>query len=127
MTALRKIVVVQACAIVALLTAAAAMAVYGALDALLRPTPLISPFAAAKLGFSYTAAFGLVPVVLYGAPGYLLLLRRGIASWPFVWLLGAAPGILLLPFHLSFGIIALLCGAVVSSVTHLQCRRLRPN
>ncbi|WP_460457169.1 hypothetical protein [Arenimonas alkanexedens] len=127
MTILRQLMIVEASALLALLAVAGAMAAYGAADSVLHSNAILDPAASAKLGFGYTAIIGLLPAVLYGAPGYVGLLRHNRARWPYVLMLGVLPGVLLLPFELSLGFFAVLCGAAVSLVTHFLCRRLRPN
>jgi hypothetical protein len=127
MSALRQFIVVELVAIAALLLVASGMAAYGAIDSISHHNSLIDPRSSAWLGFGYTLMIGAVPVIFLGAPIYLGLLRRGSANWTNVLILGVMPGLLLLFVAGGIGLWAMLCGMVVAFITHLACRRLRPN
>ena len=127
MSSLRQFIVVELVSIATLLLVASGMAAYGAIEAMLHDNAMIDPRGSAWLVFAYTAMIGAVPVIFLGAPIYLALLRRGSANWFNVLILGITPGLLLLLVAGGLGLWAMLCGAVVASVTHLACRRLGPN
>ena len=127
MATLRRLVFVELVAVGSLLLVAGAMAAYGAVDSVRHANSLIDPWGSAWLGFAYTVAFGLLPVVLFGAPVYSVLLSRGKASWPTAVGLGVVPGLLLLLVAGGLGVWAIVCGLVASCLTHLVCRRLGPN
>jgi len=98
------------------------MAAYGAIDATSSPG-LFSPAASAQIGFFGTLLFGVAPVTLFGAPAYVYLARRGLATWRVVALVALAPVALLLFIDMGLAIIALLCGSTVAGLTHLICIR----
>ena len=127
MSVFRQLLFVEAVALLALLVVAAAMAAYGAIDSLSHINSLLDPLASAKLGFAYTLAFGGLPVALIGAPGYVALLRKQLARWPYVLALGAVPGVAALPLGLSLSFLAIICGSAVALLTHLMCHWLGPN
>ena len=123
----RQFLAVEAAALVSLLIVAGGMAVYGAVDSSMHANSLLDPASSAQLGFGYTAVFGLVPVLLLGAPAYFILLRQGIARWYYAFLLGVLPGCLALAFDPFLGIWSMICGSTVALLTHFMCRRLGPN
>jgi hypothetical protein len=127
MQTLRQLLYVWASALTALLVVAGALAAYGAAQSALASSAVLDPAASAQVVFAYTAIIGLLPALLIGAPGYVGLLRYNLARWPYVFLLGVLPGILVLAFEPSLGFLAIMCGAAVSLLTHVICRRLRPN
>jgi hypothetical protein len=73
---------------------------------------------AAALTFQVAFLVGLIPVAIYGAPLYTWLQRKHLLTWPRVVILGALPGVVLVPFEWSFGAVAVPCGVAVSSLTH---------
>ena len=83
---------------------------------------VFSPWASAKLVFLYTFVFGTLPILLFGAPLYVALHRRGKTNWPVVVALGVLPGVALLGFALGLGLWAILVGAIVAAMTHIICR-----
>ena len=127
MSLFRQLILVEAAALLALLIVALGMGGYGAIDSLRHDNSLLDPLASIEIVFAYTVILGLLPVVVVGAPGYLALLRHNRANWPYVILLGVAPGLLALPFGAWTGFLAIVCGAAVATLTHLMCRRLGPN
>ena len=127
MPLLRQFLVVELVSIAVLVLVAAAVGAYGVVDSVSHANSLVGPGSSAWLGFAYTVAIGTLPVVVVGAPIYLVLLRRGSANWINVVALGGAPGVLLLFLVGGLGIWAMVCGVAVASVTHLICRRLGPN
>ena len=127
MRILRQLLIVELAALLALLVVAGAMSAYGAVDAARHADSLLSPAASAKILFGYTLIIGFTPVVVIGAPGYVVLLRKHLARWPYALFLGMLPGLLVLPFELSLGFWAIICGAAVALLTHVMCRRLGPN
>jgi hypothetical protein len=127
MTIIRQLIGVEFAALAALLAVSAAMAVYGAVDSTIHTSSLLGPSSAAQTVFGYTTILGFVPALLFGAPGYLILVRRNLARWPYILLLGAAPGLLALAFDTTLGFFAIICGVSVAFLTHFVCRRLGPN
>ena len=127
MAAFRKLLVIEACSIGALLFVSSLMAVGGVFDSVLRTNSLVRPADSALIGFVYTAVFGFLPVVLIGAPGYLVLLRYNFARLKYVLLLGITPGVFAVFFHPSLGLWAIVCGALMASITHFIYRKLGPN
>jgi len=112
----------EAIALVALFVAASLMAAYGAIDAIRSPG-MFSPAGSAQIGFFGTLIFGVAPVTLFGAPAYVYLSRRGLATWRLVALVALAPVAMLLFVDVGLAIIALLCGSTVAGLTHLVCSR----
>src|SRR5438132_3350812 len=55
--------------------------------------PLPSPQDFAKAYFVYTLMFGVLPVVLFGAPLYALASETNKASWWLAAIIGVTPGI----------------------------------
>lgn len=124
MTVFRHLIVVELVSVASLLLVAGAVAAYGATDSASHSNSLIDPGSSARIVFVYTALIGIVPVIFVGAPIYLLLLRRGAASWLNLLMLGVTPGIILLFVAGGLGFWAILCSAVVASLVHLTCRKL---
>lgn len=110
----------------ALLICAVLMGVYGFIESYLwslKGTKLmIAPLDAARLVFGYATIIGLVAVVFYGAPAYALLRHRCLASWPAVAIVGAVPGVAVLPFD-SVGVWLLGGGVTVACITHFLSAR----
>ena len=127
MSLLRQLLVVAATAFAALLLVAGAMATVAAVDSATNSNALLSSKSAATVTFGYTVILGILPALLFGAPGYVLLLRKGLARWYYALALGALPGAIALPFDSNLGFWAIACGSVVALATHLVCRRLGPN
>ena len=74
--------------------------------------------------FQVAFLIGLAPVMIYGAPTYAWMQQRRVLTWPRVVFLGALPGILSLPFALTFGLVALASGVAVSCVTHVLSKQV---
>ena len=127
MKILKQLIAVELSAFASLLVVAMAMAAYGAMNLTLHPSRWLTPAASAQIFFGYTAVIGAAPALLLGSPAYLFLVHRNLARWPYVLLLGAAPGLLALVFDIALGFIAISCGAAVALLTHFICRRLGPN
>jgi hypothetical protein len=127
MSAFRLVLVVSTAALSALLIVAGAMAGVAAMDSATHSNALLSPASAASVTFGYTLILGVLPVLLVGVPGYLILLHRGIARWHYALALGVVPGLVALPFGANLAIWATVCGGAVAMLTHLACRRLGPN
>ena len=112
----------------ALLICAVLMGVYGFVESYLLALEgkklLIAPLDAARLVFSYAGIIGLVAVVFYGAPAYALLRHRFRASWPAVAVVGAAPGIAVLPFD-TLGAWLTVGGVAVAGLTHFLSARTK--
>ena len=127
MKILRQLLFVEISGLLSLLIVAGGMSLYGAADSARYADSLLSPAESSKLLFGYTLIIGFLPVVFIGAPGYVLLLRKRLARWPYALSLGALPGLLVLAFEPSLGFWAITCGAVVALLTHVMCRHLGPN
>ena len=127
MTVFRQLIVVELVSVASLLLVAAAMAAYGAIDSASHANSLIDPAGSAWIAFGYATIIGAIPVILIGAPIYLLLLRRGAANWLNVMMLGVIPGVILLFVAGGLGFWAILCGAAIASLVHMGCRKLGPN
>lgn len=110
----------------ALLICAVLIGVYGFVESYLWSLEgkklLIAPLDAAQLGFGYAGIIGLVAVVFYGAPAYAFLRYRLHVSWPAVVVIGAAPGVAVLPFD-SIGVWLIVGGVVVACLTHFFSAR----
>ena len=89
---------------------------------------LFSPSGAAALVFGYTLIIGFLPVVLFGAPLYALLLSTGRASFLAAVGIGIAPGLGLYFVAWDLGAMAAIGGVFVALCTHAACTiRLRFN
>jgi hypothetical protein len=71
----------------------------------------------------YFFAFGLVPILIFGAPTYAWLMQRKWATWWSALLVGFLPGTIILPLDLSIAVYALVSGGVISLLTHLVIGR----
>jgi hypothetical protein len=71
----------------------------------------------------FAMMFGFLPALLYGAPLYAWLRRRGYANVATAILLGALPGLVMLPFTSEWGGAVLTYGIGVSLCTHLIASR----
>jgi len=71
----------------------------------------------------FAMMFGFLPALLYGAPLYAWLRRRGYANVLTASVLGAVPGLLLLPANPEWGWALLTYGIGVSLCTHLIAAR----
>jgi len=118
MSVFRQFLVVIAAVVVALTLVAGVLASI----AVISPdhgTAFLNP----QLIFNATIFFGAPLVLLLGAPAYFVLLRKGQARWYYVLTLGVIPGLVLLLMDTMLGVFAVVCGGIVSLVTHLACRR----
>lgn len=110
----------------ALLICAVLMGVYGFVESYLWSLEgkklLIAPLDAARLVLSYAGIIGLVAVVFYGAPAYAFLRHRLRASWRAVIVVGAAPGVAVLPFD-NIGVWLIVGGVAVACLTHFLSAR----
>ena len=86
-------------------------------------TPISDRVNGAVFLFLLFFAFGFLPVLLYGIPVYLYLLRHDWAKWWSVALAGMLPGVAILPMELSLGGYALVAGSAVSLLTHASIAR----
>ena len=127
MKIVRQLLVVGATAFAALVSIAALMAIFAAVDSAISSKPLLSPRSAATITFGYTVLIGTLPALLFGAPAYVLLLQKGHARWQYAIALGALPGLAILPFDPNLGFWATTCGIFVALVTHAIVHRLGPN
>lgn len=73
------------------------------------------------------AIFGLLPAILYGAPVYALLSRRGLANYSSSAAIGVAPGLLALVLAPGWGWFVMLFGACVAIATHRIARHRLSN
>ncbi len=128
MTFLTKLWRAEVAGLAALLICAVLMGAYGFVESYLWSLEgkklLIGPIDAARLVFSYAGIIGFVAVVFYGAPAYALLRHRLRASWPAVVIVGAAPGVAILPFD-SIGVWLIVGGIAVACLTHALSARFR--
>jgi hypothetical protein len=60
-------------------------------------------------------------VALYGAPAFTALAVRGRATWPYVLLLGAAPGLAGFFYHWAAGLLLLAFGVPIAAVVRRVC------
>jgi hypothetical protein len=117
----------EAAAIVALLITAGVMAAYGAVHAIRSPG-MIGPAGVAQLAFQATLIYGVVPVTAFGAPCYVWLSRRGLATWRSIFLVALAPAAPLVLMDMNLALMALLCGSTIAGLTQCACRKwVRPN
>ena len=70
----------------------------------------------------FAGFIGLLPALLYGAPIYAWLSYKDHANTLSAILIGAVPGVAMLPFEPSFSLFVLLFGVCVSLATHLLVR-----
>ena len=128
MDSIRLFVRVEATAALSLLLASTVMAALGAALFLGSPgTAFQGSGDAAAFYFTSTFLFGVIPAVALGGPIYFFFLKQREPRWLYVILLGVTPGLLLFPFDVLLGTLAIVCGLLVASLTHLGCRRLGPN
>lgn len=125
MDRIRLFIRVEATAVLSLLLAATLMAALGAAPFGNPGTAFAGPADAATFYFTSTLLIGAVPAIALGGPLYFLLLRQGEPRWFYVVLIGVMPGLAFLPFDHLLGTMAVLCGLLVASLTHLACRRIR--
>jgi hypothetical protein len=118
MSNLRRFAVIEACVLIALVAASAAMGTIGGLDALRVDSSMVSPRDSAALLFAYTVTIGLMPALLLGGPAYFSLLYLRKASWLSVIITGAVPGLSLFAFEASIAPWAALGGVLVATFTH---------
>ena len=127
MKIVRQLLVVGATSCAALVSIAALMAIFAAVDSANSSNALLSPRSAATITFGYTVLIGTLPALLFGAPAYVLLLQKGHARWQYAIALGALPGLAILSFDPNLGFWATTCGIFVALVTHAVVHRLGPN
>ena len=88
-----------------------------------------SNFAAGWAGGFFISMFafmlGFFPAFIYGAPAYAALLYRGYANYVTATLIGALPGLVLLPFDKELGFLFIIYGVPVALCTHLIAIRHR--
>jgi len=122
MNFLEKLLRAEVIGLVALLICVILMGVYGFLESyvwsLQGKKLLIEPLDAGWLVFKAAGAIGLVVVLFFGAPVYALLSYKHVASWWTVILVGAVPGVGILPFETGLGSWFVICGIVVACITH---------
>ena len=124
MTFLQRLWRSELVALGALLICAVFVGGYGFVDSVrVGQASLLSPTAAAWIGFTYTLALGALPALFVGAPAYALLAQAGRASWSTTMVLGMAPGLLALWFETWLGVWALGCGVAVAGATHSLVQR----
>ena len=123
----QQLFLVEAAALGALLLLAGAMAALAAADSAHNSAAIFSPASSAWITFAYTCILGALPVIFFGAPGYWLLLQKGLARWYYALALGAVPAAIFLVADADLAPPALVCGGVVALATHILCRGLGPN
>ena len=121
MRTLSRFVLVELVALLSLLIVAAVLAQFSG------GTAFQDAASAQKFFFTTTLYLGFIPVAAIGAPIYFWLLGRGVPRWIHVVVLGITPGLVALLLDSMIGIMAMICGAFVASLTHVACRRLGPN
>ncbi len=82
---------------------------------------LFTPAGAAVVVFAYTLAFGILPVVLFGAPLYAFLLSTGRASVLAAIGIGVVPGLCLYFVAWDLGVMSAIGGLFVALCTHTAC------
>jgi hypothetical protein len=127
MSNLRHFVLIEAIVLLSLFAIAVAMAAFAAIQSLIFESSLLSPASSAKMAFAYTLAFGIVPALLLGGPGYFALWRFGKGRWFYALLAGVLPGIVLVPMEPSLASWVALCGGAVALITHGLHRKWGPN
>ena len=86
-------------------------------------TLLLDPPDAMRLVGIYAVLFGVLPVLLLGAPAYTWLKYKRRASSPLVVALGACPGLAILPLDSNLGTWFVACGMLVATLTHVLSKR----
>jgi len=112
--------VIAGCLLVGVVVAPILLA-FGATEA-----PLETLLKGAVLGLFisfFAMMFALLPALLYGAPLYAWVRRSGRANVVTAGLLGALPGLAMLPFTSEWGWAVLTYGTGVSLCTHLIASR----
>ncbi|MFC0682554.1 hypothetical protein ACFFGH_32385 [Lysobacter korlensis] len=66
---------------------------------------------------------GLVPALVWGAPAYAALAAQGRESFLSATIVGALPGLLILPAERQLGVLFILFGVPVALCTHALARR----
>ena len=69
----------------------------------------------ALLSFLLTIVYGLLPVVLFGAPVYTTLITTGRFRYATLFVVAALPGCLFLFVKFGFGIVAIIAGIAIIS------------
>jgi hypothetical protein len=113
----------------AVFAVATMIAGYMLISAAMAPQSMLPPLNWSTLAFLYTVALGLPVALVIGAPIYALLSFKKAASWPFVLLMGALPGIVILYVMKNENGLAawfIGCGIAVASLTHLMSDRCFP-
>lgn len=82
---------------------------------------ILGPKNTAIVVFQYTLTLGFFVVLLFGAPIYAHLSFKCLISWRWVLLLGAFPGTIISFMDTHFGLISIVSGLVVASVSHYVC------
>lgn len=71
--------------------------------------------------------FGLILVgtpvaLLYGGPAYFFLRKKALARWRYVILVGFLPALVFFAMAPLGGVLCMVCGVSVASLTHMMCR-----
>ena len=119
---IRQLAITEFISVTALVVVAFALSGLSALLASLAESSALSTVDSAKVVFTAFIIIGSLPVALYGAPLYTLLLHFSKATWVTVLAIGAAPGLCLLLFDTELGLYSLVCGSFVASITHTLAR-----
>lgn len=126
MTLPRQLSLTIVAAIIALALTSLLVGAGLALAYLSSPSEYFPPEKLAWWGSLVAFLLGLTPCLLLGVPGYVYLLRTGLARWWSVMLLGALAGLSMILFE--EGLIYLACGAgaLCAGLTHfLYCWKTR--
>ena len=85
----------------------------------------LTPFSAGILTFMATLTIGFFPVLLIGAPSYIMLKQYNKDNWFVVLLIGLIPGLIALMISSTIDVIicAFISGVFISSVTHAYSKR----
>lgn len=125
MTFWRVLGAVEIRAVAASVIAAAVLAAVATAQTLAAPPGIFTPYESARAVFLTAAMVGVPVAVLYGAPIYAVLLKRGLASASAALLLGIAPGAavyLFEPKEQQFALWVMGGGIAAALLTHLSMR-----
>jgi flagellar biosynthesis protein FliQ len=123
----RKLLMVCAIAFVALLLVAIVFGVIVAIESAVQQNSFRGLVSSAMDAFLPTMIIGTLPAIFYGAPAYVLLLRKKWARWYWVLVVGVLPGILGLPLDKLIAPYGIVCGGVVALLTHYAWLRVSSN
>ena len=122
MKLVRRLTITEFFAVTALVVVGSALSGLSALIASLAESSALSVVDSAKIVFTTVFLIGSLPVILFGAPLYTLLLYFNKVTWTAVLAIGATPGLCLLLFEIEIGLYSLVCGLLVATITHALSR-----